>query len=665
MDDNTQYSEEIQNALTLAKSRHSKNLQFFKTYNQERFQRYYRNYRNDGQKRLREKIEPLGATWMANLFYPLTSSYVDSVVPLIVENFPTLGVKAAKSIAVEYARQINQYLQNYWVSKSGFYNKSEEFARTAAIYGVAYPILRWQVLYDIIFSYVNGNESDVSGKIENSEYLEYNDPVVENADVYNTYPDGFAPSVALRSSVSARFLLTKEEGMKRYAYLFKAGLLSGDKDANTKFEDVFGKIKAGSGDTTDYSVCRYDTLRKNPERYPVGQNGSNNATTDWKVGGDTDTSVQADNLIEFIEVHTPQDITVYTGSTYIGQVKNILKNIQIKHLPFKKPEWGIWGIGIAEELDIAQYYINVSLNQEADVASLENFPMYAYDPSGGNQMMDTDLTVSPSRMLPLPPNSISVLPRGGTLNLSYKLIEFLKVAGREATRIDETTRGSQLPSSTVATQINAIRESTNRSINGFLNIVAECEQELMKDILKLGYLLYPTVKESVEVKGEDGLTIMDDLGLPIMKEIEYIDLEIPVDEDDNEQFYKIEKEAFSPKGLYRFTPTMIKSIEFSKEASLKNSLGFLAELNRMLANPTIAKQLANLNVEPLLRDIFDKFGMRYTLPEGKESIQDIKVAEQMLTPEATQPMPPEGDMMSQLPEGEIMDMGQDLSTINQ
>jgi len=91
MEQSIQYTDEEKDALKLAQSRHAKNLEFFKSYNQERFQRYLRNYRNDGQKRLKEKIEPYGnKSWMANIVYPLTSSYIDSVVPIIMENFPTL-----------------------------------------------------------------------------------------------------------------------------------------------------------------------------------------------------------------------------------------------------------------------------------------------------------------------------------------------------------------------------------------------------------------------------------------------------------------------------------------------------------------------------------------------------------------------------------------------
>jgi len=629
------------NILKLAQTRYNEGKGFFLAYNRERFQRYLRNYKNDGQKRLKEKIQKFGnEDWMSNLFYPLTSSYIDSVVPIIKENLPTLGVRPARPEAIENAKKVNQYFNSYLTNKMGFQSVMGKISRTATIFGVAYPIHRWFSKYDIVFEYKNGEPSAPTGKIDESSYLEYNDPLIENGDVFSVFPDGYATSPETRRYVIVRSLITHEEAMARYVGLFKSGLITGN------IEEIFKKIKVGTGDLTDYSDVRFDSLRKNPERGMSTKTGESIATGGQATGYSLDPSIDKS---EFIEVQTKQDITIYCGQTLIGQFKNPFKEIWVDHITYKEPEYGIWGIGIGEELDIAQYYINVCINQESDVATLENFPMYTYDPGVGYQGLDDNMTISPSKIIPIAPNSIGVLPRGGTLNLSYKLMEVLKVAAREATNIDETTRGSQLPSSTVATQINAIRESTNRRVNDFLAQISEYEARLMRFILKQGYLLYPIVKGKNEL-GE---------------EVDYLDLYISTGELNKEEFFQIEKEAFSPKGLYRYSPSMIKAIEFSREAELRNAIDFIGELNRLLANDTIAKQLANLNIEPVLKTIFEKFGVEYSRPEGSDSIQDVKVIDTVV-PQLTggEVIPPPNEL-SQLPEPNPMDMGQNLSVINQ
>ncbi len=643
--------QEKANALKLAQTRHARNKDFYDRYNKGRFQRYYRNYANDGQKRLKEKIQKKGdASWMSNITYPLTSSYIDSVLPIIKENMPTLGVRAAKTEAVEYSSQLNSYYNNYWAGKSNVYSVLGEVSQTAATYGVAYPSLRWDKAVDMFFEYKDGNENNPIGKVMEDSYCEYNDPKIENSDVFNTFPDGYATSRETRQSVSRRYVLTKEEAMKKYAPLFESGLVDGD------IEDLFNGIQTG-GRIDDDSQTRYDCLLKNPERNLEGN-------VDVQVSTDTTTSTgeRTESVSEYIEVHTTQDITIYSGQTLICRVDNVFREIWIDHVCYKKPEWGIWGVGIAEDLDMAHYYINVAINQESDVATLENFPNYAYDPAS-TQGIDDNFMVGPSKMIPIPPDSIKELPRGGTLNLSYKLIEFLRTAAREGVGIDETTRGSQMPASTVATQINAIRESTNRRVNNYLIELADYEARLMKMVLKMGYLLYPT-KEVEEQTGEIEITWLGQ-EREIMEAVEYIDLDIPTEEE-GETFYKIKKEAFNPRGFWKFVPNMNKAIEFSREAELRNTLGFVSEMNKLLANDVVAKSLGNFDFEPIVKELVEKYGFKFekTQDTGGDSPQDIKTTDALLnSAQGQEQLQP--DMMSQLPDAQSQTMGQNLSTLNQ
>jgi hypothetical protein len=448
--------------------------------------------------------------------------------------------------------------------------------------------------------------------------------------------------------------------MEKYAGLFKSGLV--DESVANSFEEIFNNIKTGNGCVDDYS-CRLETLKKNPERNINNEKQSSTLyeSSITNTGTDSDTGVS-----EYIEVHTKQDITIYSGSQYICKIKNIFNKIWVDHICFKKPEWGIWGVGMAEELDIAHYYINVAINQEADVATLENFPMYTYDPNSGNQTFDGNFMSSPSKMIAMDPNSIRPLAREGTLNLSYKIIDFMKTAAREGVGIDDTTRGSQLPSSTVATQINAIRESTNRRINSFLFELAEWEQRLMHIILKQGYVLYPTITIDEIVGQKEGWFGTVD----VTESIEYMDFDIPVNNDED-NFYKIEKEAFNPKGYWKMTPSMSKAIEFSREAELRNLLSFVSEMNKLLANDVVAKSLQEFDFEPVLQQIVEKYGMKYSKVKetGNLSPKDIKDNDAMLKLIANQEgktsMDEEPNMLSQLPDVKQFDAGQNLSTLNQ
>ncbi|RLI02737.1 hypothetical protein DRO38_03595 [Candidatus Bathyarchaeota archaeon] len=666
-----EYTQEQKDMLKLAQERHSQALGFFRTYNQTRFQRYLSNYNNDGQKRLKEKLAKNGGQeWMSNIFDPLTSSYIDSIIPIVKENMPQPAVRPSKAKAIEYSKDINSYLAGYWVNKAQLNSVLGELSKSATIFGVSYPLIRWEVAYDMLFTYEGGDGDKVSGELDEDSYIETNDPIIESCDVFNTFPDGFATNAKTRRFVSIRRLLTKEEAMQKYRIIFDSNYY-GEDEGKTKesldaeYKDIFDSIKVGTGDLTDYSGVRYTNLLKTPER----NMGGDNSPTVNSTGSSVDsTALQTKGLSEFIEVHTAQDITVYCGNRLIGKMKNLCKELQVGHLCYKKPEWGIWGIGIAEELDIAQYYINVAINQESDVATLENFPMYSYDPSEAGLGMGADMVVSPSRMIPIAPNSVKPLARGGTLNLSYKLIEYLRVAAREAVGIDETTRGSQLPSSTVATQINAIRESTNRRINNFLGLIAEYERDMIRQVLKLGYLLYPTKdieEETGEMYQEINPLTGEIIEIPEVEKVEYIDLDIPSGDTDDETFFDIKKEAFSPRGLYRFTPKMIKSIEFSRQASIRDSLDFMAELNRILSNDVAAKSLANLDLEGMLKGMFEKFGVEYKVTEGAESPQDIKAMDEAMKLAGGAQGGGAPNAMSQLPEQMAMSPGQNLSRTNQ
>lgn len=633
-------STEIDNTLKIAQSRYSEAKNFFLRYNRDRFQRYLRNYRNDGQKRLKEKIRKYGdESWMSNIVYPLTSSYIDSVLPIVSENVPQLGVKPANSQAKRFVDQVNNYFINYWTSKSQFNERMDDVTLTGALYGIAFPAIRWATVYKMIWDYNNGDVNDVVGKIEKSEFEEFNDPLLENLDVFSTYPYPYAKNAYNIPYFVSRHVMTKEEGMQRYSYLFEMQEMFGG--VTGTMQDTFKKISE-HGDITDYSDIRYDILLKNPER--------NTSTTAQYAGNGTTTAYSGTNptqLYEFVEVSTVNDVTIYCGNVLIGKIKNLTGENLIGVLNYRKPEYGIWGIGIAEDLDIAHYYINTYINQEADIATIDNFPMYAYDPNTGDAQMDSNMDIGPSKMIAIAPDQIKSLDRGGSMGLSYKIIDFLKLSAREGVGIDETTRGSQLQASMVATQVNAIRESTNRRVNQYIKNIGSYESQMMKLILKLGFQLYKTKEQLIENK---------DTGVSEKKEI--FDFEVPLDGIDDTEFLTVEKEAFNPKGYYRYVPSMSKQIEFSRQVLLQDRLTFLQELNKLVANPTVAKQLENLNVEPVLKDIFDKFGIPYTKPKGMASVSTIQAVDALANIESP-------DMASQLPDSSMMSTSQQLSTINQ
>lgn len=622
---------DIDNDLKIAKTRYNEAIDFFKKYNLPRFQRYYKNYRNDVRDRLQRIRQHGDESWQANIGYPLTSSYIDSIIPIVNDNLPKLGVRSGGLIPQDYTKQVNSYLNDYWYERAGYEVVRDNLVLNTALYGVSYRGLTWKTVYNIMFEYKNGNINDVSGTIEEMQNKRVNDPVAESLDVYSTYPDPFAKdNQSIRYWVS-RHLLTKEEGMNRYANLFDPELFKQKGDIKTVFDKIISQ-----GDTSDYSAVRYETLLKTPEKMDESKPSGLIPT-----GLGEASVVGQNNKFEFVEVMTPQDITIYSGEVLICKIKNYIGENLIDIIQCRNPERGIWGIGIAEDLDIAHYYINNYINQEADIASIDNTPMYAYHPDYADQQMDSNLRVSPGKMIAMPPDMIKSLDRGGSLGLSYKIIDFLKLSAREGVGIDETTRGSSLPSSTVATQVNAIRESTNRRVNKIIANLARSESDMIRKILMLGYLLYPTQ----DFEG---------------KEIFNFTVNISSVKDD--EFIPVEKEAFNYK-LYRYLPMTSKYIEFSREVSLKESLTLLQEINKMIGNPTAAKSLENFSLEPVLKDIFLKFGYTYEKPKELPSVANVEAVTALANAQNGEPIT-SPDMASQLPDSNMMSTGQNLSTIN-
>lgn len=536
--------------------------------NRERFDQFYKNFRDYGEDRM-QRIKKLGGQdWMSNLFVPLTASHVRALQPRVIESRPEMRVLGRSKADHAKAQKVQTVLEYVW-DKSNIDAELRKLVWIALVYGTAFGKVIWSQKRRAQY------QSDYDESIENPKLIEdslyYDDPDFQAVDAYDLYPDPAATSMENMRYLCQRYVMTKEEIVKTWLNL-----------KNMEFVGV-------GGDTANYKFIRQLVPRT---KFAERRQNTISATGE---GGTSSAQAIKKELIEVIEYWEDDRLIVIANDVIIKDISNPYptKEIPYVRLVYEELPFEMYGVGVVEQIEQVQYGLNTIRNQRIDNVTMAIHKMFIVNPLA--LVDENDLTTRPFGIIRTPdPNAVKAVEFGDIKQSAYSEDSLMVETAKFATGIDDFTRGIGGPASLTATAVTAQKESTSDRVKNFVrNMETEVFSKTMRLWISYIQAFYPTKTISRINDDKDG-----------MNEIEVLDVNVRSEQDGQIGFPVIEKDDV--KGFFDYRIASNSTVAGTQDLKLKKVLELMDRAIAGGVNPATGEQIIDLRA--LWGDVLIAYG---------------------------------------------------------
>jgi len=532
---------------------------FFKNNVQDKFDSYYKDYREDASDRKALLIEQK-KEWASNVFVPVTSSYVRWITAKIADAKPELRIIGRNSDDMQKAEKVQTLMQYIW-DKNEMEKELKKLINQSVVFWTWIWKVSWKKKYIKSTKDVVDEETLEIKQITESKE-EFNDPTFETVDVYWFFPDPQWYSIESCRYVCQRYLLTKQQIFTTY---WKENI------KNTEFLQNW---------TWDLTIL--DDVRNTV-----------NTSKNW-----SNTPKATDNQIEVIEYWEDDRLTVIAWDVMIKDEEN---PFPFKKKPFVSLAYDVlpfefYGVWVAEQLKGSQALINKIRNQRIDQVTMSlNQPFLLNDMAIPNK---EDLELRPWWFIRVLwqdiDSAIRPLQMPQVSGNAYQEDQLIFDAARQATWLDSYSIWQSEAASTSASSVIASKEASALRIKQFVRwLETEVYTPIFRMWLELAKEFYPNDTAERVINEE---TWEDE-----------IKKKMPIDirKEENWQF---SFEDISKEDLYWIFDFRVLSdswIAASKELNKQNSLNLLDRAATVWTNPQTWEQYVNMKA--LWKDVLNDF----------------------------------------------------------
>jgi len=545
----------------------------FITYHKDRFDKYYKNFRDYGDDRLAELKKIGGDKWMSNLFVPITSSHIRTAQAKINARLPEWKVDTNNEKDLKKLDDVNALL-GYAFKKVKLEKKVKDIVKTSFVYGTAFGKKIWAKHKYYRRAWENKKDSDGNNviKLIKKESYRINDPVVVNCDIYNVWPDPKGNVININGQDAAcgyvvqRYLLTKLQIAQQY---------------NIDLE-VLNAISGTGWSTQDYGSIKLEVYKKN-----ANNKLKNNSNTN--VTGTTAINTQA--ICEVVEHWTDDEYTVMLGDTILIHMDNPYGfEKPYERLCYEELPGQMFGVGIAEQVEQSQAGVNTITNITIDNTTLNVHSMFKA-PEGKNYNAK-DFVVRPYGVIR---GDVTALVKPPMDPAAYRERDTQTSYADMADGLSDASRGTTLDASTAATSVNAQQSATEDRLGLFIENLNEFYGGVMKSFVDYMYWFYPI--RTVELASNDGVDDLD------RDAAQLFDFKVPIENSGENKLYKaMERESLN--GDFIFNNTNNSMIRSNKEFKRKQTLELSDRIQTMSQNEYFAPAIRRLDPDKIVKDIF-------------------------------------------------------------
>jgi len=582
----------------------------FKYYHKPRFDKYYKNFRDDGSDRLAKLKQIGGEDWMSNLFIPITSSQIRVANSKLNVRLPEWKVWAANESAETKVEDVNTMLE-YVFEKTKMIKRVKDIAKTAMIYGIAFGKKIW--LKELKYRQV-WEKKEVNGEkqveLVKKEGYKINDPALVNADVYSCWPDPKGNVINYDGQNRAceylidRYLLTKKQIAEQYNVAL----------------DVLDSIKGNGYDTTDYGQVKLDSYLKTANDKSTNRTGIGTAST------------SSTDVTEVFEHWTDTEWTVSVGSTILIHMPNPYGfSKPYERLCYEELPGQMYGVGIAEQVEQPQAGVNTIANLTTDTATLNTFNMWI-SPENQNFNSKT-FVIRPGGVIS---GDVKPMPKTQVDPASYRERDIQLGYVDMATGFSDP--GNAM-ASTVATSVNAQETAIEDRLGMFVENLNEFYGGVMESFVDYMYWYYPTRTFTYVLEDEENQMLPPEEQKT--GEVTTFDFYIPIENKEGGRDYKaIKQDSLNDNFYFRYSNR--SDVSSNKDLKKRQNNEAIDRLMGMSQNEYFAPAVRELDPTRLVSVLIEGLGYdpdKMRVDQETKMAQDAEREQQAMKAQAMQQKP--------------------------
>lgn len=402
---------------------------------------------------------------------PYSWANIETVVPRMVAKRPTI-IYTPREPGDETNSELLQALFDYWWEKDGAFIKTIKWIKDSLIYGTGVVKVYWKTIEEEVTSYEYGEDGlplvDEGGNyVEKTEKIvSYDDPCLENVNLYNFFVDPNAKDIQSADWVIHRYWKTFEE-LEAAGYYKNLKTLKGIMNSQSSDQPVEEKerhsLAYGRQETDD------DTVEK----------------------------------IEILEMWDKDGLTILANREVI--IREQANPFWHGKIPFIKLSDSIvsnefYGKGEIEPVKKLQHALNTIQNQSIDNKNMVLMPMWKVK----GEIDDSELVARPNGIIHEDEyNTAEPLQFPDVSRSAVEEMQNIKSDIQQALGIYDYTKAAESGVNKTATGIGLIQEAANARFAHKIQLFEESLKELGGFILAL-YQQFITSERVIRIAGDKG-----------------------------------------------------------------------------------------------------------------------------------------------------------------
>ena len=438
-------------------------------------------------------------TWQANIFVPYTLAVVETMLPRILDarpDFTVLGRNQDDQLKAEKQQQLGDY---FW-ERAKMDATTEDFVRSALIYGTGFLQVSWKKdVRKLKFLQTKDVTDNKKYKWVEEERTFYDAPYCEWVDNYSLWYDWHNSARASKQYWFKRMVLSEAEIRRRYPMADEKRLLMA--------------LASPGGDLVDYASIRqqvrttHDKVFKGADTSTIW--GSSTSVFGSDRYGSTDDTMKMYECFEWIRPFD-DSYSVMVGASYVPIFKKAAMPIpyDFKEAPFIETTYlkipgEFEGYGFPLILENQQTMLNMVKNQRLDAATLSIHKMWIVNPLA-NVSKDELVTRPFGIIYSIDPNGVKEIQFSDIKPSAYKEEEMLKNDMQYASGVDDFSMGTGGSlNGGGATAVRHLRESTLERVRLFVNHLGDAYSDVLRYWIDMQRQLF-TKTMTIRVIGADG-----------------------------------------------------------------------------------------------------------------------------------------------------------------
>lgn len=409
----------------------------------------------------------------AQIHNPYSWGNIETIVPRMVANRPKFLLNPREQGDEDRAKNLTA-LTDYWANIESTFVKLVSWVKDSQIYGTGIVKVYWKTVEKEVSSYRLGQDGKPVVDEKTGEYIvekktvkTFDDPCLENVNIYNFFSDPNADTIQDANWVIHRYWKTIDE-LKSYDYY--------------KNLDKLERL----ADNGDLDKSSYDKER---EESAYGEQKQEDTTVD---------------LIECLEMWDKDGLTVLAGrSVIIREQENPFWHGKIPYIKLNDslvPQ-EFYGKGEIEPILKLQYALDTIQNQVIDYKTQVLQPMWKVK----GEIDESELVFEPNGVIHTSDfDDAEILTPSDISNTGVSEMANIKGDIQQALGIYDYTKGnSNTGINSTATGISAIQEAANARFAHKIQLLEEALKEMGSMVVAL-YQQFITDEKLIRVSGDTG-----------------------------------------------------------------------------------------------------------------------------------------------------------------